>query len=131
MPQGLTDRHFAIKVFATQALLSSLIPLLTLLAANKMVALAALCGGWIATISNGYFIIQAFRYSGARASSQMIRAIYRGEAGKFVIAAVLFIVAFKNLESAREHALTLILTYTAVHCSTWFVPNLVGKTDRR
>ncbi|MDX1692792.1 MAG: ATP synthase subunit I [Ketobacteraceae bacterium] len=126
-PRRLSDRHLAIYMVGTQAALAITIPLVTLFLVSKTVALAALSGGWIATIANGYFAIQAFRFSGASASSQMIRAMYRGEAGKFVIVAVLFVAAFRYMESAREHALALIMTFMAVHCSAWFVPALAAK----
>ncbi len=128
-PRRLSDRHLAIYVVGTQAALATIVPLLTLLLVSKTVALAALSGGWIATIANSYFALQAFRFSGAGASSQMISALYRGEAGKFVIVALLFVAAFRYMESAREHAIALILTYAAVHCSAWCVLVMAAKYD--
>ena len=65
-----------------------------LIAIGKDAASAALVGGWIATLANLYFAIQAFRYTGARSSEQVMRTFYRGEAGKFVIVMMLFLAAF-------------------------------------
>lgn len=116
-------------VVLTQAALATTVPLLALVLFSKAVALAALSGGWIATIANSYFALQAFRYSGARASSLMISSVYRGEAGKFVIVALLFVAAFRYMESAREHAVVLILAYAAVHCSAWCVLVMAATDD--
>ena len=117
-PRQINDRHLAVYVVGSQALISVVLPLTLLLFAGKAVAIAALCGGWIATIANGYCAIQAFRYSGASASSQMIKAFYRGETGKFVIVMLLFVMSFKLIEGIKEQAHILILAFIVRLCHT-------------
>ncbi len=126
-PRRLNDRHLAVYVVGSQAVLATIIPLLTLLITDKMAAIAALSGGWIATIANGYFALQAFRYSGASASSQMIKAFYRGETGKFVIAILSFIMVFRFVEGAKENAAAVILAFIAVQSVAWLAPLFLRK----
>ncbi len=121
-PRRINDRHLAYRVVGTQAIISVTLPLLMLLLINKAAAIAALCGGWTATLANGYFAIQAFRYSGASASSQMIKAFYRGETGKFIIVALLFVIAFKYIEGIKPYAHVLLLSFVAVYSVAWFAP---------
>lgn len=111
----------------SQALVSTLIPVLVLFAVGKEAALAALSGGWIAVLANLYFAIQAFRFSGARASQEMVRAFYRGEAGKFVIVMLLFIAAFKLLPGVRESAAYLFSAFFIVYGIAWLAPLLLRK----
>lgn len=129
-PRSLNDRHLAYYVVGTQAVFSVVIPLITLLVIDKAAAIAALCGGWIATIANGYFAIQAFRYSGASASSQMIKAFYRGETGKFVIVMLLFVMAFKLIEGIKPQAHVLIMSFFVVYSVAWFTPLFLRKAQR-
>lgn len=126
-PRRLNDRHLAYYVVGSQVLLATIIPLITLLVADKTAALAALSGGWIATIANAYFAIQAFRYSGASASSQMLKAFYRGETGKFVIVMLLFIAAFRFLEGGKENALLILLAFVLVQSVAWLAPLFLRK----
>lgn len=121
-PGGLSDRRLAVYTISIQAITATVLSLLTLWIADQGVAIAALTGGWIATVANSYFAIQTFRYTGATAGTKMVYAIYRGEAGKFVIVAVLFVAAFRYMDSAREHGLSLILAFAVVQCTAWFVP---------
>lgn len=55
---------------------------------------SGLCGGLIAWLPNVYFAHKAFRFSGARAAQNIVRAFYAGEAGKLILTAVLFTLAF-------------------------------------
>lgn len=77
------------RVFVIQ--LIGLVALSTgLLAVNLMQAYSVLLGGLISIAPNAYFARWAFRYSGARAASDVARSFYRGEAGKFVLTVVMF-----------------------------------------
>jgi len=118
-PRALNDRYLAYYVVGSQAVASLLLPILVWFAAGKSAAVAALAGGWIATLSNLYFAVQAFRFSGARASRDMVRAFYRGEAGKFVIVMLSFIAAFRLLDGIRETALYLFLAFFLVYGIAW------------
>ncbi|PCJ38759.1 MAG: F0F1 ATP synthase subunit I [Moraxellaceae bacterium] len=124
-PRALNDRSLAYRLVGTQAAVASLFPVL-LLIISKDVALSALIGGWIATASNAYFAFQAFRYSGARAASQMVKSFQRGESGKFVITIVLMLVAFKYVPALqiKENALAMFTAFIAVLMVSWFAPLL-------
>ena len=57
-------------------------------------AAAALLGGAISVVGNGYFMLLAFRYRGAREAQRVVRAFMRGEMGKLGITLALFALAF-------------------------------------
>ena len=121
-PSTLNKRYLAVYVVGAQALISTLLPVLVFIAVGGTAATVALAGGWIATLSNLYFAVQAFRFSGARQSDSMVKAFYRGEAGKFVIVMLLFIAVFKSLPGAREHALSLFSTFFLTYSVAFFAP---------
>lgn len=121
-PRAIIERRVAYYVVGTQAIVSLLLPILIWFAAGKSAAIAALAGGWIATTGNLYFAFQAFRYAGARASHDMVRAFYRGEAGKMVIVMLLFLLAFRQLEGIREQAPYLFSAFLLVYVAGWVTP---------
>ncbi len=127
-PSTLNKGYIAVYVVGSQALVSTLIPVLVLFAVSKEAALAALAWGWTAVLANLYFAIQAFRFSGARASQEMVQAFYRGEAGKFVIVMLLFIAAFRLLPGVRESAAYLFSAFFIVYGIAWVAPLLLCKT---
>ncbi len=61
-------------------------------------ALAAVAGSIIAIVPNVYFTVQAFRYRASEEPVRTLSAIYRGEAGKFVLVMVLCALAFRSYE---------------------------------
>lgn len=126
-PSTLNKRYLAVCVVGSQALASIIIPVIVLIAIGKSAAVSALVGGWIATLANLYFSIQAFRYSGARSSQLMVRAFYRGEAGKFVIVMLLFIAAFKLLPGARDNAAYLFSAFFVVYAVALVAPLLLRE----
>lgn len=123
-PRTIVDRQLAYYVVGSQAMVSTLLPFLIWFAAGKSAALAALTGGWIATTGNLYFAYQAFRFAGARASRDMVRAFYRGEAGKMVIVMLLFLLAFRLLDGIREQAPYLFSAFLLVYVTGWVAPVL-------
>jgi len=127
-PRALNDRSLAYKVVGTQALIALLVPILFLLS-NKEAAYCALIGGWIATLSNLYFAIQAFRHSGARAAQQIVRSFNRGESGKFIITIVLLVIAFKRLPELHDqnNALAMFISFVAVHLVAWLAPAVLRR----
>ncbi|MCL4169456.1 UNVERIFIED_CONTAM: hypothetical protein GTU68_041852, partial [Idotea baltica] len=54
-------------------------------------------GSLIAILPNAYFTLQAFRYKASEDPVKALGAIYRGEAGKFILVAVLGALTFKFL----------------------------------
>lgn len=126
-PASLTKKHLAVRVVGTQALVSIVIPVIILLAVGEAAALSALVGGGIALLSNLYFAIQAFRFSGARAARDIVRAFNRGESGKFVIVIVCFLVAFQQLPGVRENAVYLFSAFFLVYGVATFAPLVLRK----
>lgn len=124
-PGTINRRYLAVYVVGSQALTSLLIPVIVLFAVSKNAAVAALVGGWIATLANLYFAVQAFRFSGARASHDMVKAFYRGEAGKFVVVMLLFIAAFKMLPGVSDSVAYLFSVFFVVYGVGWFAPLFV------
>ncbi len=126
-PRAINDRRLAYYVVGSQAVASLLLPILVWIATERSAAVAALIGGWIATLGNFYFAVQAFRYSGARASRDMVRAFYRGEAGKFVIVMLLFIAAFRLVDGIRDTAPYLFFAFFLVYGIAWVAPLVLRK----
>lgn len=126
-PRAINDRHLAYYVIGTQAAVSVLLPVLVWIVLGKGAAVAALAGGWIATLGNFYFAVQAFRFSGARASRDMVRAFYRGEAGKFVIVMLLFIATFRLVDGIRDTAPYLFAAFFLVYGIAWMAPLILGR----
>lgn len=92
---------------------------------DEVTAYSALLGGSIAIGPNFYFALQAFRYSGARAASEVASSFYRGEAGKFVMTAMGFAVCFaavKPLDAAAT-----FLTYIFMVVLNWMLALTVMK----
>lgn len=127
-PRRLNDRHLAYQVIGSQALLVAFLFVVAFIVSGISLAKPVLFGGMIALLANTYFALQAFRYSGARASSKMLQAFYRGEAGKFIIVLVSFVVAFKILGNDKTQAMALIVAFIIVQSLTWFAPLLLRNT---
>ena len=84
---------------------------------------SGLCGGLIAWLPNLYFAHKAFRFSGARAAQSIVRSFYAGEAGKLILTAVLFALAFvvvKPLEAPLLFGVFLLALSVG-----WFAPLLM------
>jgi len=129
-PRAINDRFLAYQVVGSQAALALLFPGLFLFMSSDA-AICALIGGWIVTLSNAYFAFQAFRFSGARAASQMVKSFQRGESGKFVITIVLMLVAFKYVPALqlKENVLAMFAAFIAVLMVSWLAPLVFKQTS--
>ena len=80
---------------------------------------SGLCGGLIAWLPNLYFAHKAFRFSGARAAQSIVRSFYAGEAGKLILTAVLFALAFVGVEPLAPMQLFIgyLLALLAAACA--------------
>lgn len=56
---------------------------------------SALLGGLIQIGPQAWFGRQAFKYTGARQARKIVQTMYRGETGKIVLTAALFITVFR------------------------------------
>ncbi len=72
---------------------------------DKGIGMSTLVGGMIFVIPNIYFTFYAFRYSGAEWAPWVLRSFYRGQAGKLVLVAVGFAMAFKLVNPLNPLAL--------------------------
>ncbi|MFG0382828.1 F0F1 ATP synthase subunit I [Pseudomonas sp. zbq_18] len=84
---------------------------------------SGLCGGLIAWLPNLYFAHKAFRYSGARAAQNIVRSFYTGEAGKLILTAVLFALAFVVVKPLAAPALFGV--FVLALSVGWFAPLLM------
>jgi ATP synthase protein I len=64
---------------------------------QMVVARSMLLGGAVYLLPQTWFAWQAFRFQGARSAFSMVRAFYRGEAGKYILTAALFAVVFATV----------------------------------
>ena len=84
-------------------------------------ALSALIGGLIYILPNAYFVRFAFRESGRQTAGNILRWFYVGEAGKLVLAGVLFALSFALVKSL--HAVVLFTVFIVM-----IFVNLAGLT---
>ncbi|UFH49361.1 F0F1 ATP synthase subunit I [Pseudomonas sp. KNUC1026] len=84
---------------------------------------SGLIGGVIAWLPNVYFAYKAFRYSGARAAQAIVRSFYAGEAGKMILTAVLFALAFAGVKPLAP--LALFGCFLLAQSVSWFAPLLM------
>lgn len=61
-------------------------------------AYSLLAGGLIQVAGSFYFSRLAFRYQGARQIDKTVHAMYRGETGKILLSATLFVMALLAIE---------------------------------
>ncbi|MFT5032838.1 MAG: ATP synthase protein I [Bermanella sp.] len=107
------------KIYGLQVLLLFVLAA-GLLLIDLLTAKSALIGGLISVLPNAYFARLAFRHRGARAAAAVAQSFYRGEAGKFVMTAILFALVFSTVQPLRAEvlliafvAMTLINTFFA------------------
>lgn len=101
------------KVILAQLAATALIAVISLLVSGSIVAYSVLLGGLISALPNTYFVMQAFRYRGARAADKVVKSFVKGELGKMAITLVLFALCFSLLSNVSE--LALILGFVAIH----------------
>jgi len=123
-----TGRAFALQIVAAQVILTGVLTLLGWFLSRQevshQIAIAILCGGMIPSLANLWLAIVAFRPALGRPPGQMLAAFYLGEFSKFIITAVLFLIAFKTTTLFRQQPYVLLLftAYVMVQCTTWAYP---------
>jgi ATP synthase protein I len=90
---------------------------------------SAFCGGLIAWLPNMYFAHKAFRFGGARAAQSIVRSFYAGEAGKLILTAALFALAFAGVRPLDAAA--LFAAFLLVQSVNWFAPLLVKRRSTK
>jgi ATP synthase protein I len=102
---------------------------ITFLIKSPVAAYSALAGGLIFTLPNAYFARKAFRHAGARSAQQIVSSFYQGEAGKLILSAVLFTMAFKWIQPLDVAA--LFLSFAIMLVTNWLTPLLAGGGPQR
>lgn len=86
---------------------------------SATVALSVLLGGLIYWVPNAYFTLYAFRFRGAQAAAAVLRSMYRGEVGKFMLTVVGFALVFTLVKPIEP--LSLFVSYSAMTISQWIL----------
>jgi ATP synthase protein I len=126
-PQPLVDFKPAKLQLRWQCRLWAAIFLIAYLLAGKNAALSALAGAGIAVVSQAYFVFRAFRHAGATSAQQIVKNFYRGEAGKFVLTALLFAAVFIGFEEVD--ARWLFASFVLEQLVAWIVPLTIRATQ--
>ena len=131
MSRYLKGRDFALQTVAVQLLVTLVLSALGL-AINKQIAISLFAGGIICVTANLWLALVAFRPALGAPTQKILAAFYVGELGKFVITALLFLLAFKKIAflTHAPYAATMILAYVMVQVIAWLYP-LVRSPDGR
>lgn len=128
-PRG---RAFALEIVLAQVVVSCVLSLIGLVHSSQ-IAIVILSGGMICSLANLWLAIVAFRPALGKPPREMLAAFYMGEIGKFVITALLFLIAFKEFALFRQasNALLIFITYALVQCMVWVYPLVRSRLFRR
>lgn len=131
MSRYLNGRGFALRIVAVQLLVTLVISALAL-AINDQIAISLFTGGIICVTANLWLALVTFRPPLGASTQKILAAFYVGELGKFVITALLFLLAFKQIAlfKSATYAATMILAYVLVQAIAWLYP-LVRSPDGR
>lgn len=128
-PRG---RAFALEIVAAQVVFSLGLSLLGL-AFSKQVAIVILSGGMICSLANLWLAIVAFRPALGKPLGEMLAAFYVAEIGKFVIVALLFVIAFKKTALLKQppYVLLMLVSYVIAQCMAFIYPLVRSKIMAR
>ena len=110
------------RVIVAQFLVTMCLTLLMLLV-GKSEAISVLSGGLASGIPNAFLVWRAFRYRGASAAQDIAKSFYQGEAGKFVLTILAFILIFTLIPSINP--LALFGAFTLIQAVNWLTPLLI------
>lgn len=132
MSRYLKGRGFALQTVAVQLLVTLVISALTL-AVDNQIAISLLTGGIICVVANLWLALVTFRPPLGASPQKILAAFYVGELGKFVITALLFLLAFKQIAlfQSATYAATMILAYVLVQAIAWLYPLVRSPAGRR
>lgn len=126
-PQPLVDVTPAVQQLRWQFRLLLLISLTAFVVADPGAGLSALAGAGIAVIGQAYFVYRAFRHAGARSARHIVQGFYRGEAGKFVLTALLFAAVFTGFKAVQPG--WLFTGFILEQLVAWIVPFTIRSTQ--
>jgi ATP synthase protein I len=120
-------RRVAYGLVLAQLILTVTVALVSLVFWNRTVALSAAIGGGIGVAANLVLALVAFRKGGSLA--QMVRAFYVGEAAKFGVTIVLFVVVLATLRGRLVPG-ALFGAFVATFLVHWLVlPRAMRRLD--
>jgi ATP synthase protein I len=117
------------KVIVAQFTTTGFLALSGLFLIDKVVAYSVLLGGVISALPNSYFVLQAFRFQGARNADRVVKSFIRGELGKIGVTITLFALSFSLITNLSEIA--LILGFIAVHFAGVVMSGFVSYSPGR
>ena len=98
---------------------------LLLLPFGENEALSALLGGLACSIPNAFFVWKSFQHWGARAALKIARSFYYGEAGKFALTILAFVMIFRLIPSVKP--LPLFGAFALIQVVNWFTPLIIKQ----
>lgn len=121
----LKGRSYALQLVATQVGITVLISIAGFLIDNQK-ALSLLIGGIICALANAVLALIAFRPQLGATPNKMLAAFYSGEVAKFVVVALLCLLAFRQLELLKDagNAVALFAGYLVAQAVVWVFPLL-------
>lgn len=128
IPRGIS-RPPIVRWFVIKSAVLVVISLIFFTFRGQVSGYSALVGGLIFLLPHGYFALKAFRYSGARSAKKIMSSFYQGEAGKLILCAVFFTMAFKWIHPLDIAA--LFLTFAIMLVTNWLTLFLVSSTQQR
>lgn len=84
----------AFRVLQLQLVVSLVLTLAAALLSGGVSAYSTALGGCIAWLPNAWFVRKAFMYQGARSVTAIVQSFWAGLAGKMILTAALFALAF-------------------------------------
>ncbi|REH40127.1 ATP synthase protein I [Paraperlucidibaca baekdonensis] len=127
-PQPLVEYRPALQQLKWQARLMVALWLIAQLAGGTAAGLSALSGAGIAVLGQAYFVFRAFRHAGARSAQHIVQEFYRGEAGKFLLTALLFASVF--IFYKKVDPVWLFTGFVLEQLVAWIVPLANRNTQR-
>lgn len=127
-PQPLVQPQPALQQLKWQIRLMVALWLTAQLWSGSTAGLSALSGAAIAVIGQAYFVFRAFRHAGATSAQQIVQEFYRGEAGKFLLTALLFASVFIFWQ--KVDPAWLFAAFVLQQLVAWIVPLATRNTQR-
>ena len=120
--KGIRLKFPAYKIVWAQLVVTAACVVLSFLLVPQSIG-SALLGGLCCVLPNSYFVLQAFRFSGARSAKRIVRAFYVGELGKILLTVAMFTITFASIKPA--HPAVLFVVYSTVQSVYWLAPVLL------
>jgi len=110
-------------MLGTQFLIVSLLSLAVSIW-DQRIAVTYFMGGTISVLANLWFALMVFRPPLGSPPGRMLVAFYLGEAGKLLVIAILFVLAFKRVPWMRDDNMGLVLLtgFISSHLVAWIYP---------